>query len=472
MNTTKKFLHLPALLLLTAVIAGCGLQPTTTTDPQVEPVDTSPATETPWPWVTIPPDVVSTLPPTATMRPFTSPLQGRIAFQSDRDGSLEIYVMNADGSAVSRLTNNPAVDVFPSWSPDGSQIAFSSDRDGFPDIYLVNPDGSNLQRLTNSASTDVMPAWSPSGTELAFVSNRDGNDEIYVINIISGQETRITEDSSADYFPSWSEDGQWIVFTTDRDINPEIYKIQRDGSNLTRLTDEPGDDSNPSWSPDGSRIAFTSNRNGFYELYTMDTSGGNVIRITDFRSMLDEPSWSPDSNAIAFSSGKDGQNEIYILSTDGSRVSRLTDLPAADFYPAWSPPIGFLEVPIVAPTGAPEGVCLNSDDPTYGFTPENPIRIGYDPRAGHEGELSGGAEALDCLPWLLGPQGQELEISLLQEIEMNTIPLCEVAVRYAGNETPDILYFDTFNYEQPKAPLGYSCGSPIEYLKAITEALY
>ena len=71
-----------------------------------------------------------------------------IAFESDRDDNWEIYVMSADGTAVTNLTNNPADDNAPSWSPDGKMIAFESDRDGNSDIYVMNTDGSSQKRLT------------------------------------------------------------------------------------------------------------------------------------------------------------------------------------------------------------------------------------------------------------------------------------------------------------------------------------
>jgi hypothetical protein len=86
---------------------------------------------------------------------------GRIAFASNRDGNREIYVMNADGSGVTRLTNNPADDVVPSWSPDGRRIAFESDRDGNLEIYVMNADGSGQTNLTNNPADDVVPSWSP-----------------------------------------------------------------------------------------------------------------------------------------------------------------------------------------------------------------------------------------------------------------------------------------------------------------------
>jgi hypothetical protein len=85
---------------------------------------------------------------------------GRIAFASNRDGNFEIYVMNADGSGVTRLTNNPAND-WPSWSPDGKRIAFDSNRDGNFEIYVMNADGSGQTNLTNNQAEDWGPSWSP-----------------------------------------------------------------------------------------------------------------------------------------------------------------------------------------------------------------------------------------------------------------------------------------------------------------------
>jgi dipeptidyl aminopeptidase/acylaminoacyl peptidase len=78
----------------------------------------------------------------------------KIAFMSNRNGNLEIYVMNADGSEQKRLTNNPASGMDPSWSPDGKKIAFVSYRDGNPEIYVMNADGSEQRNLTNNWKED------------------------------------------------------------------------------------------------------------------------------------------------------------------------------------------------------------------------------------------------------------------------------------------------------------------------------
>jgi len=86
------------------------------------------------------------------MTPSWSAEGSKIAFASIRTGNLEIHVMSADGSAVTRLTNHPADDLFPAWSPDGSRIAFTSFRSGTGSIHLMRPDGSGVVTLASGAA--------------------------------------------------------------------------------------------------------------------------------------------------------------------------------------------------------------------------------------------------------------------------------------------------------------------------------
>ena len=144
--------------------------------------------------------------------------QAQIAFASQRDGNAEIYVMDADGGNLRRLTNNRHDDYSPSWSPDGKRIAFVSERDGHvidgrptSEIYVMEADGSNQQRLTNNPFDDGEPSWSPDGKRIVFSSQRDGH------------------------------------FENKFAITHEIYVMEADGGNLQNLTNNPDADGGPAW---------------------------------------------------------------------------------------------------------------------------------------------------------------------------------------------------------------------------------
>ena len=223
-----------------------------------------------------------------------------IAFHSSRDGNSEIYIMDTDGSNMTRLTNNSTADSDPNWSPDGSKIIFVATRDGNSEIYVMNVDGSSPVNLTNNEAEDISPSWSPDGTKIAFVSTRDSQQDIYVMDADGSNQTKLTDDAHLDDSPDWSPDDSQIVFASQRDGDYEIYKIQVDGSGEARLTNSPEDDLSPVWSPDGYTIAFTSLRDGNAEIYTMWDDGTGTWSITYNTAADESPAWSPGSAKIVF----------------------------------------------------------------------------------------------------------------------------------------------------------------------------
>jgi hypothetical protein len=266
--------------------------------------------------------------PTATPGVVTA--EGKIAFSSNRDGNYEIYVINTDGSGLTRITNHPANDHWPTWSPDGRQIAFT--RDDHWDIYVINADGSNEVRLTDGHD----PVWSPDGQQIAFASARDGNLEIYTMNVDGSGLTRLTNHLDPDEDPTWSPNGQQIAFTSHRDASSwnawDLYVMNADGGGLIHLTNSSADDTQPVWSPNGRHIAFHSSREPGWGIYIINTDGSGLTRLADGES----PTWSPDSRQVAFFSSHDGNLDIYLINIDGSGLTRLTDHPAFDINPDWS----------------------------------------------------------------------------------------------------------------------------------------
>jgi Tol biopolymer transport system component len=274
---------------------------------------------------------------------------GQIAFTRQTDTTTgpegDIYVMNADGSEQTRLTNNNASNWEPSWSPDGTKIAFTSTADGNPKIYVMNADGSNVTKLTSGTEEDGFnPSWSPDGTKIAFASFRDGNWEIYVMNAADGSGVKRLTNSAPDRddYPSWSPDGTKIAFTIDKgnDGSPQIYVMNADGSNPTRLTNSARSDSSPIWSPDGTKIAFWSDReDGNFDVYVMNADGSGVKRLTDDPDKDWDPTWSPDGTKIAFVTDRESfleGGEIYVMNAeDGSEQTNISNNPANDIHPDW-----------------------------------------------------------------------------------------------------------------------------------------
>ena len=249
--------------------------------------------------------------------------QAQIAFSSDRDANWEIYVMDTDGKNQRRLTTNRRDDRYPSWSPDGKRIAFTSSSkvigvhvvgvhplpvvDGTPHIYVMDADGKNLRRLSNEFFAEWDPSWSPDGKRIVFTSSgamdaAGGHWRIYVMDADGGNKQRLANDAVGGWEPSWSPDGERIAFVSHRDGNRDIYVMDADGKNQRRLTRTPAYDLYPSWSPDGKRIVFVSHRDGNYEIYVVNADGARQVRrLTKDGSGDTDPAWFDPAFAFAVS---------------------------------------------------------------------------------------------------------------------------------------------------------------------------
>ena len=238
--------------------------------------------------------------------------------------------MNADGTARRQLTATPAQEGAPAWSPDGTQIAFESDRDGNMEIYVMDASGQNVRRLTNHPATDQSPSWSPDGRHIAFISNRERRSasDVYVMTQ-DGKVTRRLTSAGENWAPQFSPSGQEIAVQNGRGL--EVVPLA--GGPLRTLTADPQSGMSPTWSPDGQRLAFASTRNSRIELFTMDATGANqqLLLTMSGASVLD-PRWSPDGTRIAFVyvpqvAGKSSESQpyaIYVMTLANQKVTRLS----------------------------------------------------------------------------------------------------------------------------------------------------
>jgi len=203
----------------------------------------------------------------------------------------DIFIANADGSGMIKITDNPKYDAEPIVSSDGSQIVFGSQRHGDFDIYIMNADGSNLRRLTQKVGYDGGPWFSPDGKKIAWRAWYPETEEelalwrdcmeknyiigvpldIWVMNADGTGKVRLIQNGATNWSPSWHPDGKRIIFASNMDDwhedikkfghNFELYLINIDGSGLERITFNNVFDSFPMFSPDGKKLAFASNRN-------------------------------------------------------------------------------------------------------------------------------------------------------------------------------------------------------------------
>lgn len=246
---------------------------------------------------------------------------GKIAFmfKQDLNDSWDIYVMNPNGSNLTRLTDTPANELHPTWSPDGQQLAFISEQDDSREIYVMNADGSGLTQLGAYAVVNGPLTWSPDSQQIAFVAEQDGKSEINLINADGSGLKRFADGSS----PSWSPDGRQIAFATSRDTDAEVYVMNVDGSNQRHLIDPAGD---PTWSPLGDYIAVSSYYNAPPpQLYLVSADASNLLRLVEGGS----PTWSPDGQWIIFiSSARGGDGPSFsMVNADGSGLTFLTTSP-------------------------------------------------------------------------------------------------------------------------------------------------
>ncbi len=215
--------------------------------------------------------------------PTWSPDGTRVAFSRWVGDAPDIFVVDANGTHLTRLTDNPGQDFEPVWKPDGSALAFLSEVDGATAAYLVDPDGANRRRFPGLPEGIGSLDWSPDGSFVAFDRIIEYQVHLFVMDVATETIRMLTDVLGSR--PRWSPDGKLIAFSGD----PHVGVIRSDGTDLRWITRQAGRNAHPTWSPDGSRIAYQSDYLGRDVICAVGVATGTFVRLTDFGT---SPDWS------------------------------------------------------------------------------------------------------------------------------------------------------------------------------------
>jgi TolB protein len=349
-------MHVLLALIVAGVLAGCAAsdpepQPSGAATAAAEPVVTPALANAAVP---VAPPAASAIPAPMSaaepggdrpdpVKPFPPGLRGELLFQSDREGPTRLYVLDLATAAIRRVgAPGDWLDEEPRWSPDGTLIAFSSTRGqkGNLDIFVMNADGSNVVRLTDHAAPEQGPVWAADGKSLFFTAERDGRGEIYRVWLSDRRVDRVTSGINRAIMPATSPDGRYLAYAAQTIMSFQIHLIDLTNGSSRQITSG-GGACRPSFAPDSQEVAFVRLDREPSRLEAVRESGPRVL-LEDKTMWSYYPDYSPDGRQIAFSvspehhEGEDWDLALMDVQKPGQFV-RLTTGRGNDRVPDWRP---------------------------------------------------------------------------------------------------------------------------------------
>lgn len=291
------------------------------------------------------------------VRPFPPGLTGTLVFESDVAGRPALYTLSLATGVVAALSGGAAFRATtPRWSPDGTRVAFSSNRahyegaspdTGTPDmdLWLVNADGTGLSRITSDPANEQDPAWAPDGKSLVYNADRDSRGDLFRLVLATGVVTRLTQHFvGRAIMPSPSPDGTRIAFAAQSlragaFWSYQVHVLSAGGATPALETTVGG--CWPTWSPDGLRLAHVRLPAG--EASSIEVRDG--ARLAQSRVLKADglwsyyPDFSPDGERIAFSvspTHHEGENwDLAVVDLKSGAWTRLTQGAGNDRLPDW-----------------------------------------------------------------------------------------------------------------------------------------
>lgn len=293
----------------------------------------------------------------------------------------------ADPAPITQLTHDPGNAVRPAWSPDNQMIAYESNRDGLFQIYLMSADGNQQRALTAGSGDNRHPTWTPDGKSIVYDSFDGTHQDIWTVDVANGNKKQLTHVNGMADYASASPDGKLIAFYLYCDFKLNIWTARADGSDAKPLTLDLGNAwreepttawHEPSWSPDSQWLAYAGGDGRSIWMIRSDgtdahpvivdeednhfpwfLADGRLAFITEYvppryekawttawaydlktgaRSLLQDRmcmqgpvDWTKDNSKIAFHSPRAGRFDIYLIdltTPEGIRALRGTTVPA------------------------------------------------------------------------------------------------------------------------------------------------
>ena len=246
---------------------------------------------------------------------------------------LELSGLTTARNRPTRLIASTRTDFYPQISPDGARIAFESSRSGSPEVWICDRDGRGAVQLTSFVDVNAgSPSWSPDGRWIAFDAFPDGNADIYVISADGGSPRRLTTEGSQEILPSWSRDGKWIYFDSNRTGTPQVWKAPAAGGEAVQVTKKGGHGAFES--PDGKFVFYAKPEDSPWQpsaVWRVPAEGGEEVAVLDSPKPVNFRAWAGVEQGIYFidrerSEALVAEGFLKFFHFDTRRVTRIASL--------------------------------------------------------------------------------------------------------------------------------------------------